>query len=141
MEHPMHIVRTLTRHDAPTSLMVMRMVRASIVLLLGAALAAYASDCAALTEQQAMQCCRSMSMRCASHQNHGSMGCCKTMSSVRAAIGQPSDVQSAAATHVNFAIVGVSDDTNLLHSSSLAVAVNSHGPPGSFSPPVLSLRI
>jgi hypothetical protein len=126
----------------------MRMVRASIVLLLGAALAAYASDCAALTEQQAMHCCRSMSMRCSSDQHqhqqqrhHGSMGCCKTMSSVRAAIGQPSDVQSAAATHVNFAIVGVSDDTNLLHSSSLAVAVNSHGPPGSFSPPVLSLRI
>jgi hypothetical protein len=126
----------------------MRMVRASIVLLLGAALAAYASDCAALTEQQAMHCCRSMSMRCSSDQHqhqqqrhHGSMGCCKTMSSVRAAIGQPSGIQSAPATHADFAIICVSDRDTSLHSSPIAVAVNSHGPPGSFSPPVFSLRI
>jgi hypothetical protein len=118
----------------------MRMFRASRVLFLNVVLAAYAVDCAALTEQQAMQCCRSMSLRCSSH-HHRSTDCCKTMLTLRAALGRPSGVHSGLITPAAIAIVGVSDGIAVLQSSSVAIEVNSHGPPGSFSPPILSLRI
>src|ERR1044071_1851947 len=110
----------------------MRSVQRTCVVILGVALSAYAVNCAALTPQQAMECCKSMSMRCASHGQHGmeccksmsmrcashgqhGMDCCKTMQGVHSVIGQPSAVADAAPS---LAVIGASfttfDSTGIL---------------------------
>lgn len=130
--------RCLTQKPSPSSLMRMRFARPGIVAALTIALAAYAVDCVAATPQQAMQCCHSR--QCSSHGHHG-MDCCKTMPSARVALGQPS---SAPIVSSPASVIGVVENLSCspyLLTSAAAPGSHSHAPPGSFSPPVLALRI
>ena len=120
-----------------SSLIGMRIARPSIVAALIIALAAYAIDCVAATPQQAMQCCHSM--RCSSHGHHG-MDCCKTIT-VRAVLGQPSSLQGVSLTHVTFGVVEALEISASLGRPGPAAIAHSHAPPGSFSPPLVALRI
>jgi hypothetical protein len=119
----------------------MRSVQRTCVVILGVALSVYAVNCAALTPQQAMECCKSMSMRCASHGQHG-MDCCKTMQGVHSVIGQPSAVADAAPS---LAVIGASfttfDSTGILEGRTEISAANCHAPPGPGSSILISLRI
>ena len=132
--------RSLTVWSVRSSLLSMRLVRASIALLLGAAICVgSAADCAALTSAQSMQCCRSM--RCPSH-HHQSGECCKTMLSIHATLGQPLTSQTLSLSHLSLGMVVERVASTCSESSHSALSLNSHGPPASSSPPLrLSLRI
>jgi hypothetical protein len=110
------------------------------VALLTAALGLYAADCSAmLTPQQAMQCCKTM--HCPSSLHH-TQHCCRTMPNVRAALGQPSSIQSAPLAHTISAPLPVANMalTQVPKTSSYVIA-DFHSPPAAFSPPAFSLRI
>ena len=128
----------LTRKGGSSSLTVMRLARPSIVAVLAFALVASVMDCAALTQQQAMRCCRSM--RCSAHHRH-SGECCKQMPELRAALGQPATAYSISSTPVVLAVLAVRNDGFCSDESHAVTVLSSHGPPGSFSPPPLTLRI
>jgi hypothetical protein len=118
----------------------MRLARASFAALLITALAVFTVDCFGVTSEQAMQCCRSM--RCSSHGHQHGSDCCKQMPELRAALGQPSSVQTAVFSPVVFALVAVDDKAFGFERSDAAIVAYSHGPPGSSSPPsLLPLRI
>ena len=132
------IHQRLTQKASPSSLMGMRFARPGIVAALTIALAAYAVDCVAATPQQAMQCCHSM--QCSSHGHHG-MDCCKTMPSARAALGQPSSAPIVSSSPSVVGILEILSYSPYLLTSEAASMPHSHAPPGSFSPPLLPLRI
>jgi hypothetical protein len=130
--------RCLTQKTSPSSLIGMRFARLGIVAALTIALAAYAVDCVAATPQQAMQCCHSM--QCSS-QAHRGMDCCKTMPSARVALGQPSSAPIVSSSPSVVGVLAILNCSSDLEASAARPAPHSHAPPGSFSPPVLALRI
>jgi len=105
-------------------------IRPLFVAILAVALGAYAFDCeAATTPEQAMQCCQSMGMECASH-GLSAMDCCSSMQSAQAPF-----VMSAAPSHDSFAtllVFAVLPAENLsaeLNSSGELLTAQSHAPP------------
>jgi hypothetical protein len=117
----------------------MRIAKPMLMLVLAAALAAYAFDCSAMaTPEQAMQCCNSMP--CSSHGHH-SQDCCKTMQMAHAPFVQTPSVQGSSFTPVVLAILAPSDESNVLNFSSRGVAVHCHAPPvfNALTPPPLRI--
>ncbi|HLY98439.1 MAG TPA: hypothetical protein VKT33_05170 [Candidatus Angelobacter sp.] len=108
----------------------MRKARPILVALIAVVLAVYASDCSAMASpEQAMQCCQSMGMECASH-GLSAMDCCSSMQSAQAPF-----VMSAAPSHDSFAtllVFAVLPAENLsaeLNSSGELLTAQSHAPP------------
>src|SRR5919108_6252408 len=117
----------------------MRFVRPILLALVAVALAAYASDCLAVsTPEQAMRCCNSM--RCSSHGHHG-QDCCKRMPTVRAPFVQPSSVHGMSVSPVMFAVMPASAESQGLDFSARIIAAHSHAPPGFCTPTPSPLRI
>src|SRR5690349_11397187 len=114
--------------------------KATFSAALSIALIAYAFDCAPVASaQQAMQCCRSL--RCPTNHQHRGMSCCRTMPSLRAALGQPSGLEGSLVAPAVLGFIDQPDGSAFLPFSFVPTASNAHAPPGSFSPPLLSLRI
>src|ERR1700674_3987194 len=117
----------------------MPLARPFCVVMLVAALGAYALDCeAAATPEQAMQCCDSM--HCSSHGHHG-QDCCKTMPTMHAPFVQPSSVHGTSFSHVVFAVVPASRESRGLGSFVRSIAAHCHAPPVFRPPAARPIRI
>jgi hypothetical protein len=110
-----------------------------LLAVLAVTLLAYAFDCgAAITPEQAMQCCNSMP--CSSQGHHG-QDCCKTMPSLHATFGQPLFVQGIQYSPVVVGALKSSDESDGIDSSASTIAEHSHAPPIVDLPALLPLRI
>ena len=117
----------------------MRLAKPIFLAVLTVALAAYAFDCgAAMTPEQAMQCCNSMP--CSSH-DHDGQDCCKTMPAMRAPFVQPSSVHGVSYSPLVFAVLPAVSESHGMESADRAIVAQSHAPPilGTLVP--LPLRI
>jgi hypothetical protein len=109
---------------------VMRKARPILVALIAVVLAVYASDCSAMASpEQAMQCCQSMGMECASH-GLSAMDCCSNMQSAQAPFVMPAAPlhDSLATLHV-FAAPDAENQHLELSSSGELLTAQSHAPP------------
>jgi hypothetical protein len=117
----------------------MRLAKPIFLTVLVIALAAYALDCgAAMTLEQAMQCCDSMP--CSSHGHHAE-DCCKTMQSMHAPFVQPSSARSFSYSPFVFATLPVTRESRGLDLSDGVIAANGHAPPIFYASAPLPLRI
>jgi hypothetical protein len=106
----------------------MYVVRPIFAALLVAALAAYTSDCSAMsTSDEAMQCCNSMS--CPSHGHENSQDCCKTMPSLHAPFVQPCSMHGVSLSLAVFAALPGVTASQGLSSAANIFAVHCHPPP------------
>jgi hypothetical protein len=117
----------------------MRLARPIFLAVLAVALAAYAFDCgAAMTPEQAMQCCNSM--QCSSHGHHA-QDCCKTMPAMHAPFVQPSSVHSVSYSPVVLAVLPATNKSLTVDSSNRVIAAHCNAPPIRYTPAPLPLRI
>src|ERR1700674_3426879 len=117
----------------------MRLARTCLLAVLAIALGSYALDCeAAVTPEQAMQCCHSM--QCSRH-GHSGMDCCKTMPTMRAPFVQTSSVRGVSFSPVVFAVVPAVGAADGLDSSAGSVAAHCHAPPMVHLPAPRPLRV
>jgi hypothetical protein len=117
----------------------MRLARSVLQSVLVVALAAYASDCSAMTTpEQAAQCCNSMP--CASHGHHG-QDCCKTMPTMHTPFVQPSSVHGMSFSPVFVAVMPVCTEPHGLDSTVRSIAAQCHAPPVQYSSAPRPLRI
>lgn len=117
----------------------MRFAKPIFLTVLAIALAAYALDCgAAMTPEQAMQCCDSMP--CSSHGHHAE-DCCKTMQSMHAPFVQPSSAHSLSYSPSVFEALPLTGESHGLDLSSGVIAANGHSPPIFYASAPLPLRI
>ena len=116
----------------------MGLVKPILLAVLAIVLAAYAFDCeAAMTPEQATQCCDSMA--CSSHGHHAE-DCCKTMPSMRAPFVQP-PAAHASISYLVFAVLPANGKSHALDSSNRVIAAHCHAPPSLYAPAPLPLRI
>jgi len=116
----------------------MRSARPIFLTVLTIALAAYALDCgAAVTPEQAMQCCDSVP--CSSHGHHAE-DCCKAMQSMHAPFVQPSPAHASYSPFV-FAALPVTGESHGLDLSNGVIAANGHAPPIFYASAPLPLRV
>ncbi len=108
----------------------MRKARPILVTLIAVVLAAYASDCSAMASpEQAMQCCQSMGMECASH-GLSAMDCSSSMQSAQAPFVMPATPShDSSATLLVFAVLPAADLPAELNSSGVLLTAQSHAPP------------
>jgi hypothetical protein len=117
----------------------MRHARQIFFVALIIALFAYSSDCgAALTPEQAMQCCDSMP--CSSQGQHGS-DCCDSMPAMHPSLAQPVSAARVSFTPVVFAMLHASIEFNGVDSSEAVITAHANPPPISSSPGSVPLRI
>jgi len=117
----------------------MRLAKPIFLAGLAVALAVYAFDCgAAMTPEQAMQCCNSMP--CSSHWHHA-QDCCKTMPAMRAPFVQPSSVHGVSYSLLVFALLPKTGKAYALDSSNRVIAAHCHAPPIRSAPSPIPLRI
>jgi hypothetical protein len=117
----------------------MRFARQILAALFVVALAAYALDCgAAMTPEQAMQCCQSTPC---SSQAHHEQDCCKTMPGMHAPFVPPSSLPGVSSSYAVVAVLPAADTSANFDSLSRTIAAHSHAPPVFYSPVPLSLRI
>ena len=106
----------------------MRSVRAIFMAALVGALAVYALDCfAAVTPDEAMQCCDSMS--CPQHGHDGSQDCCQTMSASHGPFLQSHAPDTASHAQILVGMVPGSPAAQPLRTAQALLTVNSHAPP------------
>jgi hypothetical protein len=121
----------------------MRKARPIVVALIAMILAAYASDCSAMASpEQAMQCCQSMGMECASH-GLSAMDCCSSMQSAQSPFVMPAaPSHDSSMTLLVFAVLPAAENQPAeLSLSGELLTAQSHAPPiFSLSAP-LPLRI
>ncbi|HET6842127.1 MAG TPA: hypothetical protein VFK06_10660 [Candidatus Angelobacter sp.] len=108
----------------------MQKARPILVVLIAVVLAAYASDCSAMaSSEQAMQCCQSMGMECASH-GLSAMDCCSSMQSAQAPFVMPAaSSHDSLATLLFFAVPASENQPAELSSSGELLTAQSHAPP------------
>ena len=117
----------------------MRLAKPIFLTVLTVALAAYAFDCgAAMTLEQAMQCCDSMP--CSSHGHHA-QDCCKTMPTLRAPFVQPPFLQGVSYSPSVLAVLPATGKSLSLDSPDRVIAAHCHAPPIRYTPAPLPLRI
>lgn len=122
---------------------VMRSLRAILMALLVAALAAYSLDCFVGTNpDEAMQCCDSMP--CPEHNHGGSQDCCQSMPSLHAPFTLPHSVDTASHPLVPLAVLLASIVAQSPDSPThvrLAIGADCHAPPDSQTASTVPLRI
>jgi hypothetical protein len=108
----------------------MRKVRPILVALIAVILAAYASDCSAMASpEQAMQCCQSMGMECASH-GLSAMDCCSSMQPAQAPFVMPAaPSHDSSAALLVFAVLPAENQSAELSSLGELLTAQSHAPP------------
>ena len=117
----------------------MLLVKQIVRLVLVIALATYAFDCSAgTTQEQAMQCCKSM--HCSSHAHHG-QDCCKSMPSMHGPFVQPSGSHDIAVSPAVFEAAQAAGDSACLDFSGQILAAQCHAPPIFHLSAPLPLRI
>jgi hypothetical protein len=117
----------------------MRLAKPLFLAVLGFAVAAYASDCGAMTTpEDAMQCCSSMA--CSSH-GLDDQDCCATMPAMHPLFVQPSAGHGISVASAVFAVLPASNESMGGDSSTGFIATHSHGPPIFHSPASRPLRI
>jgi len=117
----------------------MRLPRPFFLVAVAIALAAYAFDCgAAITPEQAMQCCDSMP--CSSHGHHA-QDCCKAMPTVHAPFVQPPSVQGVSYSPFVLAVLPATAKSLTLDFPDRVIAAHCHAPPIRYTPAPLPLRI
>jgi hypothetical protein len=113
--------------------------RRVVLALLIVALASYALDCgAAVTPEEAMQCCDSMD--CSSQGHHGE-DCCKTMPEMHAPFVQPSSTPALSFSPFVFAVLPASNESHGIDSCARVIAALAHAPPAIYLPASRPLRI
>ena len=117
----------------------MHLAKLSFLVALVVALAAYSFDCgAAMTPEQAMQCCDSMP--CSSQGQHG-QDCCNTMPSLQASFSQPASAARVSFVPVVFAMLQTSIEPCGANFGERVVAELLNAAPISPSPGLTPLRI
>ncbi len=112
--------------------------RPIFLTLLTVVLTAYAFDCgAAMTPEQAMQCCDSMP--CSS--GHHDQDCCKTMAAMHAPFVQPSSLRHLPISNVVSAALPAFLEARIVDCSVGVISAHCNAPPIRSIPASLTLRI
>jgi hypothetical protein len=105
----------------------MRFAKPILMAAMTLILAAYASDCLAMsTPEEAMKCCDSL--QCWSHGAAHSEDCCKTMTATHASFVRPHGVKAASFAAVLMAMLPVAHESQDAGLSTAVVAPYSHAP-------------
>src|SRR5689334_21924674 len=117
----------------------MRLTKPILLAVVAVALVTYAFDCgAAMTPEQAVHCCNSMS--CSSHGTHA-QDCCKAMPSMHAPFVLPSSVHAASVSPLVFAALPATVGSHVIDASDRVIAAHCHAPPIRYAPVPLPLRV